>query len=130
MGLFIPAIRIAVCLACMSPLHVALAQNAVQDTVEVTPWTAAEFGGAGGDALSLERITPIGAVVLLNPHGESCTLRFAMKIGEKVRLRGATIGERQAACEVILVSSTQNPSAIFIYDCLNQTPATEHRCPR
>lgn len=108
------------------PLHVALAQ----DTVEVTPWTAAEFGGEGGDALSLERVTPIGAVVLLNPHGENCTLRFAMKIGEKVRLRGATVGDRQAACDVILVSSTESPSAVFIYDCLNQTPATEHRCPR
>lgn len=105
--------------------HVALAQ----DTVELTPWTAAEFGGKGGDALSLERITPIGAVVLLNPHGENCTLRFAMKIGEKIRLSGATIGDRQAVCEVILASSTQNPSAIFLYECLSQTPTADRRCP-
>ena len=106
-------------------LHTALAQ----DTVEVTPWTAAEFGGKGGDALSLEKITPKGAVVLLNPNGETCTLRFAMKIGEKVSLRGATIGNQQAICEVLLLSVTESPSAIFSYECLNQTPITERRCP-
>jgi len=126
MGLFTRAMRIAACLVLTSSLHAALAQ----DTVEVTPWTAAEFGGEGGDALSLEKITPRGAVVLLNPHGEDCTLRFAMKIGEKVRLRGATIGDRQAVCEVLLISATESPSAIFTYECLNQTPSAARRCPR
>jgi hypothetical protein len=126
MGLFTRAMRIALWVVVTASLHPALAQ----ETVELTPWTAAEFGGEGGDALSLERITRSGAVVLLNPHGEDCTLRFAMKIGEKVRLRGATIGDQQTVCEVLLVSATESPSAIFTYECLNQTPSAERRCPR
>jgi hypothetical protein len=126
MDIFARAIRMAVWVAVTSSVHPALAQ----DTVELTPWTAAEFGGKGGDALSLEKITPNGAVVLLNPHGEDCTLRFAMKLGEKVRLRGATIGDQQAVCEVLLVSATESPSAIFTFECLNQTPSAERKCPR
>jgi hypothetical protein len=126
MGLFTSAVRIAVVVALTSSLDTARAQ----ETVEVTPWTAAEFGGKGGDALSLEKVTPTGAVVLLNPHGEDCTLRFAMKIGEKVHLRGVTVGDQQAVCEVLLVSATEAPSAIFTFACLNQTPSAERKCPR
>jgi hypothetical protein len=129
MGLFSRAIPIAACVVLTPSLSVAVAQDALQDTVEVTPWTVAEFGGKGGDALSLEKITPTGAVVLLNPHGEDCTLRFAMKVGEKVRLRGATLGDQQSACEVLLMSVTENPSAIFTFQCLSQTPVADRKCP-
>jgi hypothetical protein len=125
MDRFARTTRLAFCVVLTSSLGTALAD----ETVEVTPWTAAEFGGKGGDALSLEKITPTGAVVLLNPHGETCTLRFPMKIGEKVRLRGATIGDQQAVCEVLLVSATEAPSAIFTFACLNQTPSAERKCP-
>jgi hypothetical protein len=124
MGHSARALRLAVYVL-VSPMGAALAQ----ETVEVTPWTAAEFGGEGGDALSLEKVTPAGAVVLLNPHGETCTLRFPMKIGEKVHLRGATVGDQQSVCEVLLTSATEAPSAIFTFECLNQTPSTERRCP-
>lgn len=126
MRLLTLAIRIAFWVVLTSPVQTARAQ----DTVEVTPWTVAEFGGEGGDALSLEKVTPRGAIVLLNPHGENCTLRFAMQIGEKAHLRGATLGDQQTVCEVLLLSVTENPSAIFSYECLNQTPSTERRCPR
>ncbi len=119
------ALRLAVWVFVTSSLGAALAQ----ETLELTPWTAAEFGGKGGDALSLEKITPTGAVVLLNPHGESCTLRFPMKIGEKVYLHGATVGDQQAVCEVLLMSATESPSAIFSFECINQTPSAEHKCP-
>ncbi len=98
------------------------------DTLEVSPWTVAEFGGAGGDALSIEKITPTGIVVLLNPHGEDCTLRFPMSIGDKISIRGATVEEQQAVCEVMLMSTTEAPSAIFNYRCLNQTPSNERKC--
>jgi hypothetical protein len=125
MVLFARALRIAVSALLTSSLDIALAQ----ETVEVTPWTAAEFGGKGGDALSLEKVTPTGAVVLLNPHGETCTLRFPMKIGEKVYLRGVTVGDQQAVCEVLLVSASEAPSAIFTFECLNQTPSAERKCP-
>jgi hypothetical protein len=119
------AIRLAVWVALTSP-----AQALAQQSVEVTPWTVAEFGGKGGDALSLEKLTPTGAIVLLNPHGEDCTLRFPMKLGEKVYLRGATVGDQQAVCEVLLLSSTEAPSAVFTFECLNQTPSAERKCPR
>jgi hypothetical protein len=99
------------------------------DTVEVTPWTVAEFGGQGGDSLSLERITAKGAVVLLNPLDEDCTLRFSMSIGEKVKVRGATIEDHQAVCEVLLRSTTEAPSAVFVFECLDQTPLFERKCP-
>ena len=124
MDRFARAMRLAFWVVLTSP-GTALAQ----EIVEVTPWTAAEFGGKGGDALSLEKITPTGAVVLLNPHGETCTLRFPMKFGEKVRLRGATVGDQQSVCEVLLVSVTEAPSAIFTFACLNQTPSAERKCP-
>ena len=99
------------------------------DTVEVTPWTVAEFGGQGGDSLALEKITASGAVVLLNPQGEDCTLRFSMSIGEKVKVRGATIEDHQAVCEILLRSTTETPSAVFVFECLDQTPLIERKCP-
>lgn len=103
---------------------------AADETLEVSPWTVAEFGGKGGDSLSLEKITSRGAIVLLNPHGESCTLRFPMSIGEKVQVRGATVADEQAVCEVLLRSTTEAPSAIFVFECLNQTPSFERKCKR
>jgi hypothetical protein len=125
MDRFARAVPLAIWVVLASSLGTALAQ----ETVEVTPWTAAEFGGEGGDALALEKITPPGAVVLLNPQGETCTLRVPMTLGEKVRLRGAPVGDQQAVCEVLRVSATEAPSAIFTFACLNQTPSAERKCP-
>lgn len=100
-----------------------------QETLEVSPWTVAEFGGPGGDALSIEKVSRTGVILLLNPHGEECTLRFPMKIGEKIRVRGATVNEQQAVCEVLLISTTEEPSAVFSFECLSQTPSTKRTCP-
>lgn len=107
----------------------ALMPVSAQQTLEVSPWTVAEFGGPGGDALSIEKISRTGAVVLLNPRGEECTLRFPMKIGEKIRVRGATVEEQQAVCEVLLMSTTESASAVFSFECLSQTPTSARACP-
>jgi hypothetical protein len=107
--------------ACLGP--------ALADELEVTPWTVARFGGSGGDLLSIEKVSPTGAIILLNPHDETCTLRFPMSVGEKVYIRGATVGDQQAVCEVYLRSTTEAPSAVFTFECLNQTPSAERKCP-
>jgi hypothetical protein len=107
----------------------ALVPASAQQTLEVSPWTVAEFGGPGGDALSIEKVSGRGAVILLNPRGEECTLRFPLKIGEKIRVRGATVEEQQAVCEVLLISTTEAASAVFSFECLNQTPTSVRACP-
>jgi hypothetical protein len=126
MDLLAKAARIAAAVVLTSLPSMVLAE----ETVEVSPWTAAEFAGKGGDALSIEKITPTGAVVLLNPHSEACTLRFPMRIGEKVHVRGVTIEDQQTVCEVLLRATTEAPSAIFAFDCLNQSPVDDRRCPQ
>jgi hypothetical protein len=98
------------------------------ETIQITPWTAAEFGGEGGDALTLERLTSTGAVVLLNPHDENCTLRISMRLGEHLVVRGATIDGKQAVCKLLLSTTTQDVTAIFSYECLDQSPVAEKRC--
>lgn len=137
MGTYAAVLHGAALVAAVLLPCVALAQSDIesdigseaQETIRITPWTAAEFGGTGGDALSLERLTPTGAVVLLNPHDEGCTLRFSMRVGERLVVRGGTSEGKQAVCRLLLTSTTQDVTAIFSYECLDQSPVHEKRCP-
>jgi len=51
-----------------------------------------------------------------------------MSLGEKVKDCGATIDRRQAVCEVVL-RSTAEDAAVFVFECLDQTPRLKPKCP-
>jgi len=99
------------------------------ETIAVSTESIVEFGGRGGDAFTLDAVSQDGVVVLLNPHGEDCTLRFPLKVGDSM-LIGAAIddGDKQV-CTVSLVSILNASTGLFSYSCANQSRFDKPRCP-
>lgn len=112
-----------------APRRAALEEPAPPPAViEVTPATVVAFG-AYGDEASIERApSSTSAIVLLNPHGEDCTLRFELEIGESLLLRAGGDGQR-LLCELGLVSVVNSAAVQFAYTCSPQDwRADEAKC--
>ena len=99
------------------------------ETLVVNTASVVEFGGRGGDAFTLETVSRNSVVVLLNPHGEDCTLRFVLNIRESMPISAVTKDGQKQACTVSLVSIVNTSTGIFSYRCSNQSLPDEPRCP-
>lgn len=98
------------------------------ETFTVTPSKVVSFG-TDGDAFGLDSISPESVLVLVRPRGEDCTLRFPLRVGERLFLR--TFDERghSMVCDALLVAIVDGTSAQFSAHCLNQTTSTDRKCP-
>ena len=99
------------------------------ETFALSVASVAEIGGWGGDAFTLERVSGNSVVVLLNPHDEDCTLRFALNISESMRVSAITNDGHKQSCTVSLVSIVNTLTGIFSFDCSNESLPDEPRCP-
>jgi len=113
-------------------LMLALSPAAVRadETFSVTRNSAITFGHGDGDTFGVDEIQNDVVAVLIRPQGETCTLRFPLLRGEKLRLRAVgTQGER-LMCEATLMSA-EGQEARFTARCSEQvTAASEPKCPR
>lgn len=98
------------------------------ETFTVTPSQVVSFG-SDGDTFGLDSISPETVLVLVRPRGEDCTLRFPLRVGERLFLR--TLDERghSMICDALLVAIVDSTSAQFSAHCLNQTTSTDRKCP-
>jgi len=99
------------------------------ETLAVSTTSVVEFGGRGGDAFTLDAVSQGGVVVLLNPHGEDCTLRFPLNIGDSMLIGAATDDGNRQACTVSLVSIINASTGLFSYSCADQSLSDKPRCP-
>ncbi len=111
-----------------APRPTTLEQPLARPTIEVTPATVVALG-AIGDEVSIEGAPDsASAVVLVNPYGEDCTLRFILNVGESLLLRASAEGGQEALCELGLASIVNSSTAQFVYSCVNQAWNTEPKC--
>lgn len=99
------------------------------ETLAVSTASVVEFGGRGGDAFTLDAVSRDSVVVLLNPHGEDCTLRFPLNIGESMQIGAVTDDGDKQACTISLVSIINASTGLFSYSCANQSLSDQPRCP-
>jgi hypothetical protein len=103
-----------------------------EGTFPVTRSSVISFGEGGGDAFGLDGISRDDAtvLVLIQPQGESCTLRFPIRIGEVLKLRASDAKGHPLVCEASLVSITDEATARFSSRCSEQAARdTEPKCP-
>ena len=85
--------------------------------------------GDGGDSFGMETPASRGEVmILLNPDGEDCTLRFPLRRGEAFRLFVRDVNQT-LSCEISLSDTSEDESATFTSRCATADAATARRCP-
>lgn len=88
------------------------------------------LGPEGGDTFGLEHIDKDQVVVLLQPRGEDCTLRFPLSVGETLRLRSGPGGSAEdLVCEASLLSIDTKARTQFSAKCSMQAASNERKCP-
>ncbi len=111
---------------------VMIAAPAAARTDEVftlTPQSQAVLGD-GGDSFGIEDSSKQQAMILLNPDGEDCTLRFPVKTGEGFRVFVRAGLDQRLVCDVSLSGTGHGPTATFSTHCVTATEeARERRCP-
>ena len=98
------------------------------ETFTVTPSKVVSFG-TGGDTFGLDRVSEDTVLVLVRPRGEDCTLRFPIRVGDRLFLRTVSGGGQSLLCEASLVAIVDGRSARFSARCQQQTTSTERKCP-
>jgi len=99
------------------------------ETLTLSTASVAELGGRGGDAFALDMVSRDSVVVLLNPHREDCTLRFALNIGESMQVGAVAEDGQKQSCTVSLVSTVSTSTGVFSFSCSDQRLPEEPRCP-
>jgi hypothetical protein len=85
--------------------------------------------GDGGDSFGMEAPDKQHVVILLNPDGEDCTLRFPLRQGEAFRMFVRQGLDQKLACEVSLNTTGKKDSATFTSRCIMAEPDGNPRCP-
>jgi hypothetical protein len=94
----------------------------------VTPSKVVELG-TNGDAFGIDELIDDTAVVLVRPRGETCVLRFPIRIGESLFIRTSDHDGRSTLCEATLVSIAYNKAARFTARCEQQATSSDRKCP-
>ena len=95
----------------------------------VAPRSEVMLGEEGGDTFGMESQLPNHVVILLNPAGEDCTLRFPLRTGERFQLRIRAGLDQTLACEVSLNATGKGNSATFNSRCEQSEASAKPRCP-
>lgn len=116
--------------AVLMAVAVAATPGHADESFVVSPRSVVALGAEGGDTFGLERISRNGVVVLLQPRGEDCTLRFPLTVGESLLLRaGKPSGDEDLVCEASLLSVTRGAKTEFSARCSMQPASVEKKCP-
>ena len=99
-----------------------------EETLSLNTASVAEFGSRGGDTFTLEMVSRDSVVVLLNPGGEDCTLRFAVKIRESMQVSAVTNYGQLQSCTVSLVSIVDTSTGKFAVSCSDKRLPDPPRC--
>src|SRR5262245_57409540 len=84
----------------------------------VTPKSHVALGD-GGASLCMEAASKQEVMILLNPDGEDCTLRFPLRQGEAFRIFVRQGLDQKLACDVSLsTTGQQEQSATFTSRCV------------
>lgn len=110
-----------VCGALLAPLEEA-------QSFLVTPSKVVELG-INGDAFGIDDLIGDTAVILVRPRGETCVLRFPIRIGESLFIRTSDGRGRSTLCEATLVSIAYDTGARFTARCELQATSTDPKCP-
>lgn len=96
----------------------------------LTPQSHAVLGD-GGDSFGMEAPSSKQEVmILLNPDGEDCTLRFPVKTGEGFRIFVRAGLDQRLVCDVSLSGMGRGATATFSSRCVTASEeAREPRCP-
>ncbi len=85
--------------------------------------------GDGGDTFGMEVPSDSQVVILLNPDGEDCTLRFPLRHGEAFRLFVRAGLDQKLNCHVSLSTTGHGETATFSSHCEQVEAANTPRCP-
>lgn len=85
--------------------------------------------GDGGDSFGMEPASKQHVMILLNPDGEDCTLRFPLRQGEAFRMFVRQGLDQKLACEVSLSMTGKKETATFTSRCVMAEPDSSRRCP-
>lgn len=94
----------------------------------VTPQSHVALGD-GGDTFGMETPSKQEVVILLNPDGEDCTLRFPLRTGEAFRMFIRAGLDQRLNCDVSLNATGKGQSATFTSRCVEALADAERRCP-
>lgn len=100
-----------------------------EETLSLNTASVAEFGSRGGDTFTLEVVSRDRVVVLLNPGGEDCTLRFALRIRESMQVSAVTDDGQLQRCIASLVSIADASTGKFAIICSDKRLPDPPRCP-
>jgi hypothetical protein len=114
---------------CVVLLSAAPASARTDEVFTLTPQSQAVLGD-GGDSFGMETASKQQVMILLNPDGEDCTLRFPVKPGEGFRVFVRAGLDQRLVCDVSLAGTGKGPTATFSTHCETVTEAArERRCP-
>jgi hypothetical protein len=85
--------------------------------------------GANGDTFGIDGLVKDTAIILIRPKGETCVLRFPIRIGESIFIRTSDTDGRSALCEAKLVSIEYGSGARFTAHCSLQDTSSDPKCP-
>lgn len=85
--------------------------------------------GDSGDSFGMEAPSKQHVMILLNPDGEDCTLRFPLRKGEAFRVFVRQGLDQKLACDVALSETGQAQTATFTSRCVLAEPDGARRCP-
>lgn len=85
--------------------------------------------GDGGDTFGMEVPSSSHVVILLNPDGEDCTLRFPLRHGDGFRLFVRAGLDQKLSCHVSLNTTGGSETATFSTHCEQVEADNERRCP-
>ncbi len=105
-----------------------LSTFAAGQTFLVTPSQMVTLG-VDGDTFGIDQFTGEGAVVLVRPKGEGCTLRFPLPIGDSLFIRTSDSNGRSVLCEARLLSIVGGNAAQFTARCNEQVTSSDPKCP-
>lgn len=95
----------------------------------VTPSSQVALGEDGGDTFGMEPPSQDQVMILLNPAGEDCTLRFPLRKGETFQLRVRAGINQTLGCEVALNETRRDKTATFLSRCVETRDFGARRCP-
>lgn len=112
---------------------VALPASARTDELfTITPDSHVALGDSG-DTFGMEKPSSSHVVILLNPDGEDCTLRFPLRHGEGFRLFVRAGLDQKLSCQISLNTTGEGQTATFTSRCEQVEARSEasgaRRCP-
>lgn len=94
----------------------------------IRPQSQVVLGEEGGDTFAVISGTRGEVIVEVNPAGEDCALRFALRKGEQFALRIRSGAEQTLSCRIGLSGIGKDQSVTFLSSCEAAATASEPRC--